>query len=294
MDFDIEAASPALCRLRLGSALREIRLAANVRGSMVCKKLIWSPSKLTRLETGENATVEKADIMALCEIYGVEGKLRSELLDYATVTKTRKDWWASPEHRQAIPPGFRAFLDLEATATALQNYEAEFVPGLLQTEAYVRVIHEAAYQGLPPDVIDKSVAMRTKRQEVLDRTDPALKFTAIMNEAVLWRRVGDSGVMREQLSHIVEVVESRPNVHVQVVPYSAGHHPGMNGAFFVFQFPEKLGLKPMVYLENLADAIVKRAEPDVERYADAFSELRALAAGPKESLSLIKQAIKEH
>jgi len=232
--------------------------------------------------------------MALCEIYGVDGETRSRLIGYATVTKTRKDWWASPEYRPAIPPGFRAFLDLEATATALQSYEAEFVPGLLQTEAYVRVIHEGAYKGLPREFIDKSVAMRTRRQEVLGRTDPALKFTAIINEAVLWRRIGDSEVMREQLTHIVTVTESRPNVHVQVVPYGAGHHPGMNGAFVVFQFPERLGLKPMVYLENLSDAIVKRTESDVELYADAFSELRALAAGPKESLSLIKRAIKEH
>ena len=90
------------------------------------------------------------------------------------------------------------------------------------------------------------------------------------------------------------MVESRPNVRVQVVPFRAGVHPGMNGSFVVLQFPEAVALKPMVYLENLADALVKRSDGDVERYADAFSELQALAPGPKESLSMIKEAIKEH
>jgi transcriptional regulator with XRE-family HTH domain len=294
MITDVEAATPALCRLQLGSELRQLRLAAGLKGSQVVKKLIWSPSKLTRLETGENTYVEAADVMALCEIYGVDLETRSVLLGYAAVTKTKRDWWLTPEYRPVIRPGFKAFLDLEATAVALHNYEAEFVPGLLQTEAYVRVIHQRAHQGLPAEEIDRLVAIRTRRQEVLTRATSPLKYTAIFGEAVLRRRVGEPPVMRDQLAHIVDVVESRPNVRVQVVPFRVGAHPGMNGSFFVLQFPDKLSLKPMVYLEGLVDAWVKRSETDVERYSDAFSDLQALAAGPQESLKLIKEAIKEH
>ena len=68
----------------------------------------------------------------------------------------------------------------------------------------------------------------------------------------------------------------------------------MEGPFVLFQFPDMLALKPMVYLEGLVDAWVKRGDSDVERYTDAFSDLRALAPGPQESLSLIKEAIKDH
>ncbi|MFI9099682.1 helix-turn-helix domain-containing protein [Streptomyces fildesensis] len=294
MITDVEAATPALCRLQLGSELRQLRLAAGLKGAQVVKKLIWSPSKLTRLETGENSSVETPDVMALCEIYGADPETRARLQGYAGVTKTKKDWWLTPEYRPVIGPGFKAFLDLEATATALQNYESEFVPGLLQTEAYVRVIHQRAHQGRSAEDIDRLVTVRTTRQAVLSRQGSPLKFTAIINEAVLHRQVGDPPVMRDQLRHIIDVAESRPNVNVQVVPFRAGAHPGMNGSFFVIQFPERLALKPMVYLENLADAWVKRGDSDVERYGDAFSDLRALAPGPQESLSMIKEAIKEH
>jgi transcriptional regulator with XRE-family HTH domain len=294
MITDVEAATPALCRLQLGSELRQLRLAAGLKGAQVVKKLIWSPSKLTRLETGENSSVETADVMALCEIYGADPETRARLTGYAGVTKTKKDWWLTPEYRPVIRPGFKAFLDLEATALSLHNYESEFVPGLLQTEAYVRVIHQRAHQGRPAEEIDKLVAVRTTRQVVLSRPESPLKFTAIINEAVLHRRVGSAQIMRDQLTHIIDVVETFPNVRVQVVPFVAGSHSGMNGAFVVIQFPDRLGLKPMVYLENLADAIVKRTDSDVERYADAFSDLQAVAAGPVESLSMIKEAIKEH
>lgn len=294
MITDVEAATPALCRLQLGSELRQLRLAAGLKGAQVVKKLIWSPSKLTRLETGENSMVEPADVVALCSIYEADPETSARLRGYAAVTKTKRDWWLSPEYRLVIPPGFKAFLDLEASATLLQTYQAEFMPGLLQTEAYIRVIYERAHRGLPPEDIDRMVGLRTARQEILSCPESSLRYTAIINEAVLHRSVGESAVMREQLTHIVEVMEARPNVRVQVVPYHVGAHSGMEGAFVVFHFPDKLSLKPMVYLENLTDALVKRSDNDVERYSEAFSDLQALAPGPKESLSMIKEAIKEH
>ncbi|MFC4030269.1 helix-turn-helix domain-containing protein [Streptomyces polygonati] len=294
MITDVEAATPALCRLQLGSELRQLRLTAGITGARVVKKLIWSPSKLSRLETGENTTVEPADVVALCSIYEADAETTARLRGYAAVTKTKRDWWLSPEYRPVIPPGFKAYLDLEATATGFQNYQAEYVPGLLQTEAYVRVIYERALRGLPPGDIDRMVVLRTTRQKILSRPDSPLKYTAIINEAVLHRPVGEPPVMRDQLTHIVEVMESRPNVRVQVLPYRVGAHSGMEGSFVVIQFPDKLSLKPMVYLEGLVDAWVKRGSNDVERYAEAFSDLQALAPGPKESLGMIKEAIKEH
>src|SRR5207247_1910806 len=151
----------------------------------------------------------------------------------------------------------------EATATTVQTYQAEFVPGLLQTEAYVHAIYQWSDRELPAEEVERMANIRTTRQEVLSRPDSPLKFTAIINEAVLRRRVGNPPVMRDQLAHIVEVMESRTNVRVQVVPFRAGVHSGMGGSFVVLQFPEMLALKPMVYMENLADAVVKRSDGDV-------------------------------
>ncbi|AXG80366.1 helix-turn-helix domain-containing protein [Streptomyces paludis] len=291
MITDIESATPALCRLQLGSELRRLRLEAGLTSRQVVRKLLWSPSKLTRLETGENAAVEPSDIMALCQIYAAEPETCELLKGYAAVTKTKRDWWQSAEYRPVINPGFKAFLGLEATATGLHAYESEYVPGLLQTEEYVRVIYGRAHQGLSREDIDRMVDLRMTRQAVLQRKSP-LKLTAIINEAVLYRQVGGRAVMRAQLAHIAEVA-SAPNVRVQVVPFKLGHHPGMNGAFMILQFRDQVTLKPIVYFENLADAWVSRHERDVERHEDAFNDLQAFAPGPQESLDMIKKAMKE-
>ncbi|MET9860640.1 helix-turn-helix transcriptional regulator [Streptomyces smyrnaeus] len=293
MITDIESATPALCRLQLGSELRQLRQAAGLNGRQVVRKLLWSSSKLTRLETGDNASVEPSDVIALCEIYGASKEKRALLQGYAAVTKTRRDWWQSPTYRPVIPPGFKAYLGLEATASMVQNYASEFVPGLLQTEAYVREIYGSAHHGLTDEELDNLVAVRMTRQEALLRKESPLKLTAIINEAVLRRAVGGSEVMHEQLSHIVAAATERPNVRVQVIPFSLGLHPGMNGPFVVLQFSDRSVLRPIVYLENLGDAWVSRREGDVERYEEAFTDLQAMAPGPQASLSLVKQAIKE-
>ncbi|MDT3396320.1 helix-turn-helix transcriptional regulator [Streptomyces sp. B1866] len=292
MIADIEAA-PALCRLSLATELRNLRAAAGLTASEVAKRLVWGASKMNRIETGENAVVEPAEVIALCELYGADPETRALLVGYATVTKTKKDWWQASEYRPVIPPGLKAYLGLEATATNLHTYASEFVPGLLQTESYVRVIHQRALQGLSAEVVDRLVAVRMTRQEALRRTENPLRYVAVINEAVLRRTVGDPAVMRGQLAHIAEVASSLPNVLVQVVPFRAGTHPGMNGPFVVLQFPERLLIRPIVYLENLADAWVIRRENDVAKYEGAFTELQAVALGPQESLSMVKEAIKE-
>ncbi|WP_439674600.1 Scr1 family TA system antitoxin-like transcriptional regulator [Embleya sp. MST-111070] len=215
-----------------------MRLEAGLKSSQVVKRLLWSPSKMTRLEAGENAVVEPADVMALCEIYAVDPETRALLTGYAAVTKTKRDWWQSAEYRPVIRPGFKAYLGLEATASALSVYMSEYVPGLLQTDAYVRVIYQGANPGLDANEFDRRVAARMTRQEVLRRREPPLKLTAIINEAVLRRVVGDRTVMRDQLTHIAEVAASHPHVRVQVLPFRVGAHPAMDGPFVILQFPE--------------------------------------------------------
>ncbi|MDK0519219.1 helix-turn-helix transcriptional regulator [Streptomyces sp. ML-6] len=290
MITDVESATPALCRLQLGRELRQLRHEAGLTSTQVVRTLICSPSKLTRLETGDNSVVEAVDVMALCEIYGAAPEKRALLLGYAAVTKTKRDWWQSPEYRPVIAPTFKAYLGLEATAAALHKYEGEFVPGLLQTEDYVRAIYQGASERLSADEIDRLVDVRMTRQEALRRDSAPLKFAAVINEAVLRRKVGSSAVMRAQMEHLAEVAE-RPSVRVQVVPFKAGVHPGMNGAFTLLRFDDA---ESIVYLEYLGGASVMRKRADVVLYEEAFNDLQILAVGPQESLGMIREAIKEH
>ncbi|WTA59671.1 helix-turn-helix transcriptional regulator [Streptomyces niveus] len=292
MMTDMQAATPTMCRLQLGSELRQIRLKAGLTSTQVVRKLLWSPSKLTRLETGDNATVEPSDIMALCQIYQVDEETADQLKEYAAVTKTRREWWQSTVFRPILGPGAKAILGLESSASVVHTYQSEYVPGLLQTPEYVRVLHQHAHGGRPDEDIDRMVELRMTRQKAL-RREPPLKYVVVISEAVLLRQVGGPSVMRAQLARIIEAA-SEPNIKVQVVPFKAGVHRSMNGAFTTFRFRDDTALKPIVHLEHLADHWVLRREPDVELYEDAFNDLQTLSPGPQESLSLIRKAMKEH
>ncbi|WP_406324979.1 helix-turn-helix domain-containing protein [Streptomyces niveus] len=289
---DMQAATPTMCRLQLGSELRQIRLKAGLTSTQVVRKLLWSPSKLTRLETGDNATVEPSDIMALCQIYQVDEETADQLKEYAAVTKTRREWWQSTVFRPILGPGAKAILGLESSASVVHTYQSEYVPGLLQTPEYVRVLHQHAHGGRPDEDIDRMVELRMTRQKAL-RREPPLKYVVVISEAVLLRQVGGPSVMRAQLARIIKAA-SEPNIKVQVVPFKAGVHRSMNGAFTTFRFRDDTALKPIVHLEHLADHWVLRREPDVELYEDAFNDLQTLSPGPQESLSLIRKAMKEH
>ncbi|MFE4592253.1 helix-turn-helix domain-containing protein [Streptomyces laurentii] len=289
----IESATPALCRLHLGVELRKLRESRNMKAAEVARRLIWAGSKITRLETADNGVVEPSDVMALCTIYGAPEETVEVLMAYATVTKTKRDWWQKPDVRDIITPSFKAYLGLEAVASQVKNYANEFVPGLLQTEAYVRAILVYTHAGLTPEQVDKQVAVRMTRQEALTRQLAPIEFIAIINESVLRRPVGGCEVMRAQLAHIAEIAGSRSNVNVQVIPFSVGAHPGMNGPFTLLTFPAPGTLKPIVYLENLTGAGVSRREQALKMYEASFRGLQALAPGYEESLSMIETASKE-
>ncbi|MGP3971493.1 helix-turn-helix domain-containing protein [Streptomyces sp. 6N223] len=288
MPDEIEAATPALCRRYLGMELRKLRHAAGLTAGQVADETTWSPPKVTRMETG-TSPVEPMDVRILCQLYQADAETTSRLENYAFVTKTKKDWWQTAEYRPAIRPGFQAFIGLEATAAQTHEYSSEFVPGLLQTEEYARAIYQPAHHS--PEEVDRRVAVRMNRQEVLTRSQDPLKLSVILNEAVLRRVVGSPAVMRNQLTHAAKIARL-PNVKLQVVPFDAGVHPGMNGPFILLKFVDQ-AMKPIVYLENLVSAGVVTKAESVGRYEEAFSDITATALGHRASLSLIEEVRKE-
>ena len=130
----------------------------------------------------------------------------------------------SPEEgqKQRLYGWFQEWADIEAQATVLRWYEPLVVPGLLQTEEYVRVILSARPDGNLDD-LDEQVAARLARQAILDRTG-APQLWCILDEGVLHRAIGGSKVMRSQLYRLAEVAE-HPKTTIQVIR-SGGAHAG--------------------------------------------------------------------
>jgi transcriptional regulator with XRE-family HTH domain len=187
---------------------------------------------------------------------------------------------------EAFPPAFRPFAACEAEAVALRWFEHSLVPGLLQTEDYVRAVLEK-HPNSTREQIDERVAARLARQAVLDRDDPPV-FWVLLDETVLHREIGGAKIMHEQLLHLVNMAQ-RPNVTIQVIS-RIGAHPGLSGAFGI---AEMIDRHSVVYLETAADGQTvedPRTVADVELRWDT---LRTEAFKGTESLNLIESAAEQ-
>jgi hypothetical protein len=223
------------------------------------------------------------DVQRLLKLYGISGEQADAMLELARMARV-KDWWH--QYSGAIPEWFQFYVGLEAAASAMQEYNAELVTGLLQTEAYARAVMAAAMRADADEELERQIAVRLERQKRLTAPDAPVLW-AVMNEAVLHRQVGGPAVMADQLAHIGQLA-ARPNVTVQVLPFTAGAHPAMLGSFTVMQFPDPAD-RDVVYLEAETGALYLEKPADVRRYSLMIDYLRAQALGPAESRALMAQ-----
>ena len=266
---------------RLVIELKRFRDQAGLTGEQVAEQMGWSVAKVYRIE-GDKVRVLPRDVQRLLKLYGIGGEQAEAVLELARLARA-KDWWH--QYSGAIPEWFQFYVGLEAAASAMQEYCAELVTGLLQTEAYARAVMAAAARSDTGEM-DRQVAVRLERQKRLTAPD-APSLWVVLDEAVLRRQVGGPAVMAAQLAHIDQMA-GQPNVTVQVLPFTAGAHPAMLGSFTLMQFPDPAD-KDVVYLEAETGALYLEKPQDVRRYSLMIDYLRAQALGPAESRALIAQ-----
>ncbi|WP_018832648.1 helix-turn-helix domain-containing protein [Salinispora tropica] len=263
-------ASPTVRRRRIARELRQLRERAAMTLDVAARQLDMSKSNLSRIENAQIG-IKPRDVRAALALYQVTGADAEALIEIARGAQQR-GWWQS--YSDVLPEWFEFYVGLEAEAAALHTYEGEAVPGLLQTEAYAREVfrHTAGEEGL-----ERKVAARLRRQEVLHRDDP-VQLSVVLNEAVLCRTVGGNSVMADQLAHIADVAQL-PNVTVQVLPFSAGGHPAMSAPYVILAFADTADAA-VVYLENLTTGLALEGAEHVAGYSLVHEELRRLALDP--------------
>lgn len=272
---------------RLGAELRRLRDQNKISSEQVAERLDCHISKISRIELGQSP-IRRLDLEAMLDLYGLQdGRERNALLRLARTAKT-KGWWQS--YTDVIPPAYADFIGLEADATRVNCFEMVLVPGLLQTPDYARTVITEAWETEGPDQVERLVEVRTFRQELLTRPSP-IELRTVLCEAALDQYIGGTDIMRAQLHHLLEA-SRLPHLTLQVLPHSAGAHPGLNGSFTVLGFSEEAE-PDVVLVENLTSSLYFEDKRELARYQWTFERLTAMAASPRESASLIKKAAKE-
>lgn len=277
----------AVLRMLLGSQLRRLREAVGITPEQAGYEIRASRSKISRLENGR-VGLKSRDVTDLLTLYGVTDEgLRSKFLALARQSNA-PDWWR--KYSDILPGWFEGYLGLEAAAATIRSFEVQFVNGLFQTADYAGAVTRLGRKNAPADEVERWVALRHKRQELLARPDPP-KIWSVIEEAVLRRPVAGPAVMRAQFRHLIEVAEL-PDVTVQVVPFASGAHAGESGSFTVLRFEER-DLPDVVYLEQLTNAVYLEQRSDVERYLEVVDELSGDALTPAATARFIEQVARE-
>lgn len=276
--------SPTVRRRRLGFELRQLREAAGLTIDRVAEALEFSESKISRIETARVSATPR-DVRGMLELYGVSGGQRDALIQIARETR-EKGWWQAYSDVPIVP----AYVGLEVAAASIRIYQSLVVPGLLQTVEYARAVIRSVFPELHPEEVERRVELRMARQALLTQDDP-LSLWVILDEAALRRRIGGSEVMREQLRHLTESA-TPPTVTLQVLPFAAGGHAGIDGAFTILGFPEPAD-PDVVYLDHAGGDLYLESAHEIQRYALLFDHLRAAALKPEDSMDFLTALTKE-
>jgi transcriptional regulator with XRE-family HTH domain len=277
---------PTALRIMVGAQLRRLREAKGITGEQAADVIRASHSKISRMELGRSPFKQR-DVADLLTLYGItDGAEREKVLELARQAST-PGWWH--QYSDVLPGWFEPYLGLEQAARTIRSYEVQFVHGLLQCEPYARAVIGIRHGQDAPEELDRRVAMRMQRQQLLTGAD-APTLWAIVDEAVLTRPIGGRDVHRAQLEHLIRACEL-PNVTLQIVPFHIGGHAATGGPFTILRF-DAPDLPDVVYLEQLTSAVYLDKPTDLDNYHKVMNTL-TIQAEPKEATPALLTALLE-
>jgi transcriptional regulator with XRE-family HTH domain len=290
-----DAMTPTVSRRWLAAELRRLREKAGKTLDEVAGVLECSRAKVSRIELAQ-VSVHPREVEVILALYGAPPEEREELVQLARQARRKSWWWHDyRDLDQDWPRKQVAFVDYETAATSIRTYQTVLVVGLFQLEDYARAAIRTIRVDLSDEEVDRHVELRLKRQRLLEEENSP-ELWVVLDEGVLRRPIGGPDTMRQQLNFLSEVAD-HTKVRLQVLPYSAGEHPGLDGAFTIVGFSEggfsEISEKDMIQLENtLSDQYLN--DPNaVKRYIELFEGICENAYGTERSQDFILEVSKE-
>ncbi|MGY1897556.1 helix-turn-helix domain-containing protein [Nocardia gipuzkoensis] len=278
----VSGGGPTVLRMVLGGRLRRLRESCGLTREDAGEAIRGSHSKISRLELGRTGCRER-DLVDLLDLYRVtDPEERRRYLELARQANT-SGWWA--RDNDWLPKWFDTYLGLEQAARRIRSYEPRAVPELLQTPEYARALLTLSHPGESEESIERRVALRMRRQDILTGPHPP-QLWVIIEEAALRRRIGGSTVWRAQLDHLLRM-EAQPNITVQILADDVGGPALTDGAFTILRFAET-DLPDIVYLQQLTSALYLDKIADLDVYYAVLNQLLVLAPPPEHSRGLLQ------
>jgi transcriptional regulator with XRE-family HTH domain len=278
---ETRTAGPTVLRMILGRQLAALRQKAGLSLDEAAAEIFTSPATVRRMESADGA-LKPLNVQSLLLAYGITDPREIETFLALARDASRPGWWHS--YDDVLPSWFRVLLGLEEAATLVRGYEPHSVPGLLQTPGYARASVRTGFPDAPDEEVTRRAELRIARQHILTRPHPP-RLWLILDETALRRPAATTGpdVM----------AAARPNVTLQVLPFSAGLHPAMFGPFKLYRFDEGTGQPDIVYCESMTSALYIDKPDETAAYIQALDRISAQAAPAAETQKILNKIRKE-
>nr|WP_203597811.1 DUF5753 domain-containing protein [Streptomyces sp. SID7909] len=185
---------------------------------------------------------------------------------------------------------FARVLEAEKQALTIEQWSPTVIPGLLQTEAYIRALFRGERLQELPEETDEKVKARLARAQIFEDNQLTPEYWVILPEALLWNAIVPPEQMAEQLDHIAALIK-RGRIFVQIIPWNAGSHPLMQSNIMVLDFADA---PPLVYMEGQHHGQTVDDPGLVKQYRRSYDLLRAVASPLEASLAMIEAAAEEY
>ncbi|MFQ6395259.1 helix-turn-helix domain-containing protein [Nocardia sp. KC 131] len=268
---------------RLSVLLNDMREQAGLSKEDVSGKTGINITTLYRIETAQ-ARPQRRTLTAMLDLYGVTDQQRTDALEL--LSDALKPGMSRP-YEASLTDVYAAYINFESEALSARHYQTSHIPGLLQTEQYAIAVIDTSMPKLEAAALERRARARLDRAAVLTKTDP-LELWVVLDEAAIRRMVGGPEVMNGQLMRLLEEIKKK-NVILQILPFEAGAHPGMAGAFTLLDFPNPADPE-LVYVEGIAGDELIEGHTEIRRFGVIFDQLRAMALSPRDSVALINDA----
>ncbi|WP_329458129.1 helix-turn-helix domain-containing protein [Streptomyces sp. NBC_01497] len=276
---------PTALRIVLGARLRRLRQESGITRVDAGRSIRASDAKITRLERGQ-VGFKQRDVADLLTLYRVLGE--DERAEYVEMARQANlpGWWH--QYNDVLEDWFELHVGLEEAASLIRSYEVQFLPGLLQTQDYARVVTRLGYPDSPMSKIDRLVELRLERQKLLYVAEAPILW-AVLDEAVLRRPFGGPEVVRAQLEHLIRMTD-RPNVTLQIAPFSVGALAAAGTPVTLLRFAEP-DLPDKIYLEQLTGAIYLDKQEEIDQYSLIMDRLSAEANPPQDTVPFLRSLL---
>ncbi|MCP3820770.1 helix-turn-helix domain-containing protein [Streptomyces sp. A3M-1-3] len=271
--------SPTARQERLGAELRKLREAAGVTAREAAALLGSGATQVSHLEAGRFGTSEER-IRRLAAHYAcADAKFINELV--AMATERGQGWWE--EYRGILTPRSLDLAELEHQARYLRQVEVIHIPGLLQSEGYMRAMFAYGVPELPASELEPRIAYRLRRQEILTGSSPA-PFEVVIHEAALRIKVGSAKIGRAQLEHLLKVSELG-NATLRVIPFDVEGFAGSGYSMLYAGGP--VPELDTVQLDAAHGSIFLDAAPQLRKYRTLFAKIEGAALPAAKSRDFI-------